>query len=142
MKSKVGFLALILIISTAFSGCKKDDHISPSNAIINTIVIPGDWKVGFFNKNSSDETSRFKEYSFRFNNNGTISAIKNGTTINGAWSTTKDKDRLKMIIYFSEPLLDRLNGDWRVENQTSTTLEMQHFPGENDGIDYLTFQKK
>lgn len=142
MKMKGRFLALLLIISVAFSNCKKEDRISPSNAIINTVVVPGDWKIALFNELSTDKTSKFKWYSFKFNTNGTITAINGSSSVNGAWSTVREGKIRKIIIYFSSAPLDDLNDDWRVVNQTSTTLELEHFPAENDGINYLTFQKK
>lgn len=142
MKIRVGFLALLLIVSAAFSGCKKEDQISPSNAIINSIVIPGEWKITLFNELSLDKTNKFKWYSFRFNTNGTITAINGTTKVNGAWSTVKDGEKMKIIIYFSTTPLNDLNDDWRVVKQTSTTLELEHFPAENDGINFLTFQRK
>jgi hypothetical protein len=142
MKIRVGFFALLLIISAAFSGCKKEDQISPSNTIINTIVIPGEWKIASFNELSIDKTSKYKAYSFKFNTNGTIIAINAASQINGAWSTVKDGDKMKIIIYFSSVPLNDLNDDWRIVNQTSDTLELEHFPAENDGANYLTFQRK
>jgi hypothetical protein len=141
MKLRVGLLALSLIISAAFLTCKKEDRISPANPIINTIVMPGDWKITLFNESSTDKSGKFKLYTFRFNTNGSISAIINGSTINGAWTYAKDKDQEKIIIYFAGTPLNDLNDDWRIISQTSTNLELQHAPGENDGINYLTFSK-
>ena len=141
MKSKVGVLALLLIISAVFSECKKEDQISPSNTIINTIVMPGDWRVSKLVKHSADETNQLKSYVFKLNTNGTIVAVKNGVAVNGAWSTARDGDHLKLTIYFSGAPLNELNNDWRVMNQTNTTIELQYFRGENDGIDFLTFQQ-
>jgi hypothetical protein len=142
MKMRVGFFALLLIISAAFSVCKKEDQISPSNAIISTIVIPGEWKITLFNELSIDKTSKFKWYSFKFNTNGTITAVNGSTKVNGAWSTVKEGEKTKIIIYFSEAPLNDLNDDWRIINHTSTTLELEHFPAENDGINFLTFQSR
>lgn len=142
MKIRIGFLALLLIISVAFLTCKKEDQISPSNAIINTIVIQGEWKIALFNELSIDKTSKFKWYSFKFNSNGTITALNGASSINGAWSSANDGDKKKIIIYFSEVPLNDLNDHWRVVNQTSATIELEHFPAENDGINYLTFQRK
>jgi hypothetical protein len=142
MKIRGGLLALLLIISAAFSNCKKEDQISPVNTIINSVVIPGEWKITAFNELGSDKANKFTAYSFRFNTNGTIVANDGKSSVNGAWSTMRDKDHLKIIIYFSSPPLDDLNDDWRIVNQTSNTLELEHYPTENDGVNYLTFQLK
>lgn len=141
MKIRGGLLALLLIISAAFSNCKKEDQISPTNTIIYMIDMPGEWNITQFNENSLEKANKFKAYTFKFNTNGTISAIINGSTTNGAWTLAKEKDYMKIIIYFPDAPLKDLNDDWRIISQTSTTFELQHHPGENDGINYLTFHR-
>jgi hypothetical protein len=142
MKTKVGLLALLLIISAAFSNCKKEDQITPLNTIINSVVIPGEWKITSFNELSTDKTDKYKTYSFKFNTNGTIIANTMGSSANGAWSTVHDKDHLNMIIYFATSPLNDLNDNWQIVSQTDSVLALQHHPSANDGVNYLTFHRQ
>jgi hypothetical protein len=139
MKSKITFLALTLIASVAFFGCKKEDHISPSNT--SSVISNGEWKVASFKDDGKDETAHFSGYTFKFESNGAVIAVKSSGTSTGSWSSGKDDSHTEIVISFPLAPLNELNEDWHVLKQSSTSIEMEHISGGNGGTDQLTFQR-
>ena len=123
--------------------CKKSstNPIIPSNPI-STIVQQGSWRITLYNDNGTDETSNFTGYSFKFNSNGTITATKGGSTVNGTWSKGTDDSQPKLYLNFgaTNPF-DSLTSDWRITSQNTSKIVLIDVSGGGGGTDYLTFEK-
>lgn len=134
--------ALFLMVSFIFlSSCSSDDDNQPAPSVSSSIS-QGSWKITYFVDSGTDETGNFSGYSFQFNTNGTVSATKGGTTVNGTWSDGNDNSHSKLELNFGTvPVFNDLNEDWHVTMQNSTIIKLQHVSGGNGGTDILYFEK-
>lgn len=139
MKKSIA-LSLILLFITLVS-CKKDKSSSSSTISVSSIVAQGKWKVTFYENSGTNETSNFNGYEFLFNSNGTVSATKSSTVINGNWSDGNDDSQLKLVLTFSVSPFSDLNDDWHIIEKSSTVIKLEDVSGGNGGTDYLTFEK-
>lgn len=134
---------LLIIILAGFISCKKSSNspIIPSNPI-STIVQQGNWKITLFSSNGTDETTNFSGYSFKFNSNGTITAVKGASTVSGTWSKGVDDSQPKLLINFGvTPSFDELTDDWHITSQNTLKIVLIDVSGGGGGTDYLTFEK-
>jgi hypothetical protein len=113
-------LSIILVAHTLlFATCsKKDDVVSVGTGG----NITGSWRVSFYWDNTKDETSKFSGYSFTFNSNGQLTAVKGSTTVTGSWTETGTK----LIIDFgANPVLSDMNDDWLKTEKTTTSIKVK-----------------
>ena len=123
----------------AFASCKKDDNSSSPSS---TVVTQGQWKVTLFSENGVVETSKFSNYVFTFNSNGTVSAVRSGSTVNGSWSDGNDDSQHKLILNFASPVdFTEISDDWHILQESSSKIELEDVSGGNGGTDLLTFEK-
>ena len=90
------------------------------NAIISAMT-DGEWMVTSFIQNSTDITSQFSSYHFKYHNNFTVDAIENGTVVkSGTWQG--DINNMSISANFSAAVspLSFLNGTWHVDNNSWT----------------------
>ena len=132
----ISILALLMIVAS----CKKEDN-SSSTSSINSTIQQGKWKVTSFIDSGNDETNHYSNYEFQFNSDGTVTAIKTGSTVNGTWSNGNDDSQLKLYLTFSTTPFDELNDDWHITSQSDSQIKLEDVSGGNGGTDYLTFQK-
>lgn len=116
---------LLLITASLFTLAGCDEKDVPDN--VTEVITGGSWRVGHFMDSSGDETSDFVGYSFKFNENGTMTALKNGVITNGTWS--RDNSSNKIIINMgpddpsNEPL-GELTDDWKVSAFNNTEISL------------------
>jgi hypothetical protein len=121
--------------------CDDDNNSGGNNNLVFTdILVSGSWYISYF-FDESDETSDFNGYNFTFNSNGTVTAIKNTTTINGTWSTYIDSGENKFELSFDGILLDEIEDDWRILEFSATQIRLKDVSGGDGSTDYLTFTK-
>jgi len=128
----------ILVLVMAVSSCKKDDNSSPA---INSTVQEGKWKITLYSDNGNDEKDHYTNFEFQFNPDGTLTAVKTGSTVNGTWSNGNDDSQQKLVLNFTTPPFDELNDDWHILEQNSSLIKLEDVSGGNGGTDYLTFSK-
>ncbi len=140
---KKSILAIIICsIIVLANSCKKEDTTSTTNSALRTKVKSGTWKVTLYNDSGDDHLSYFSGYEFTFNTDGTIEAIKTGSTISGTWTTGTDDSNVKFILNFgSTTYFDEISDDWHVIEQTDSKIQLEDISGGNGGTDLLTFEK-
>lgn len=140
---KKSILAIIICsIIVLTNSCKKEDTTSTTNSALRTKVKSGTWKVTLYNDSGDDHLSYFSGYEFTFNTDGTIEAIKTGSTISGTWTTGTDDSNVKFILNFgSTTYFDEISDDWHVIEQTDSKIQLEDISGGNGGTDLLTFEK-
>ena len=84
---KVPYLYLLIFSSLLFSCKKNDTSTTLTTTSVTTTVSTGNWRVTYYWDTDHEETTNFNGYNFVFNSNGTITATKATSTINGTWST-------------------------------------------------------
>jgi hypothetical protein len=139
MKTLSKLLVIAGLFMMAFASCKKDDNSSSPSS---TVVTQGQWKVTLFSENGVVETSKFSNYVFTFNTNGTVSAVRSGSTVNGSWSDGNDDSQHKLILNFASPAdFTEISDDWHILQESSSKIELEDVSGGNGGTDLLTFEK-
>ncbi|MDC8003810.1 hypothetical protein POV27_07090 [Aureisphaera galaxeae] len=167
MKTRWSAILLLGIFVGLATSCSKEDSADTNNQNNNnsssvdqvkSIAQSGDWQVTYFWDTDSDETSDFSGYTFRFHNDGTLTATRGTTTMNGTWSVVDDDsnsssgdsdsddstDDDDFNIHFPVPDtndFEDLNDDWDIISITNNKIELIDVSGGNGGTDYLTFEK-
>ncbi len=125
------FLSILLVSCTS----RLDD-----NNNTNQVATSGSWRVTLFTDSGNDETTDFAGYTFTFNDNGTISAVKNGTTQSGTWSVTSSKFNIDLgpKIDANKPL-GELTDDWKILSTSNTEIRLGDDNASSN--EFLTFTK-
>ncbi|MBF6641121.1 hypothetical protein IVB69_06490 [Flavobacterium sp. J49] len=105
------------------------------------VLTSGTWYISYYFEDDDDETSDFNGYTFTFNSNGTSTALRNGVTTNGTWSTFVDSGQNKLDLIFNGINLDEIEDDWRIIEYSNTQIRLKDVSGGDGSIDYLTFTK-
>lgn len=111
-----------------------------NNPTFTNVLTTGNWRITY-SYDDGDQTLTYAGYNFTYNVNGTVTAVKNATSINGTWSTYVDSGENKFLLSFEGLVLDNIEEDWRILEFTSTTIVLKNISGGNGGTDYLTFTK-
>jgi hypothetical protein len=141
MKNSIKLLAIVLLISSGFISCKKDDDsATPSTSAYFT---QGKWRVTFYNDSGNNETHHFNDYVFTFNSGGTVTATQSGgATVTGTWSSGFDDNQNKLYLTFTtNNNFIEISDDWLIIQQSSAKIQLQDVSGGNGGTDLLTFEK-
>lgn len=125
MKTISAKTILLFITASVFTiaSCEKKDVPDDVTEVITT----GSWRIGHYMDSSGDETTGFVGYSFRFNENGTIAALKNGVTTNGTWTRDNSSNKLIIDLGPDEPTnqpLGELTDDWKVNSFNNTEISL------------------
>ncbi|MBI1344593.1 MAG: hypothetical protein GC171_16855 [Terrimonas sp.] len=102
----------------------------------------GTWRVTLFSDSGNDETADFNGYSFAFNDNGSLSAIRNGSTQNGTWSVSNGSSKFNINLGpkdNSNKPLGELTNDWKILSTTSTEIRLTDDNSASN--EFLTFSK-
>jgi len=133
-----GILMLTIFLMTS---CEKDDNPNAGSTNITNIINKGNWRITLYNDSGTDELYHFTGYTFTFSN-GTITAVRNTTTVTGTYSTLFDDSKNKFLLNFGSTVpFDDLNDDWHIIEETSTKIRLQDVSGGSGGTDLLTFEK-
>ncbi|MFM2360788.1 MAG: hypothetical protein RLY16_2781 [Bacteroidota bacterium] len=134
---------LFFILSTVLLSCKKDSNSSGiTTANVTATVATGSWRVTYYWDTDHEETSNFTNYTFVFSGNGTVTATKDATVVNGTWTTRNDDSTIKLVLAFTTSAnFIKISEDWQVVERTDTKIKLQDVSGGNGGTDYLTFEK-
>ena len=123
------------------TSCEKDDNPNSGSTNITNIINQGNWRITLYNDSGTDELYHFTGYTFTFSN-GTITAVRNTTTVTGTYSTLFDDSKNKLLLNFGSTVpFDELNDDWHIIEETSTKIRLQDVSGGSGGTDLLTFEK-
>jgi hypothetical protein len=133
-----GILMLTIFLMTS---CEKDDNPNAGSTNITNIINQGNWRIALYNDSGTDELYHFTGYTFTFSS-GTITAVRNTTTVTGTYSTLFDDSKNKLLLNFGSTVpFDELNDDWHIIEETSTKIRLQDVSGGSGGTDLLTFEK-
>lgn len=136
MKKLLSILMITaLMLFGALTGCnKKETSVKPTTTS-SLVMMQGKWKITNFNHNGTNE-SHFTGYEFQFGVNGVVTAVKEGITTKGYWSTRTENNEQKLNISFDSSPLKELNFDWRVKKIDANIMNLS-----DGGTEYLDFQK-
>lgn len=126
--------------------CNKDDDdaIDVNTQNVSNTVMGGSWKVTYFIDDDNDnETSKFADYRFTFNADGTVSATRSANVKAGTWLVRRDDGRTELELDFNDndDPLDELDEDWEVVSLTNVKITLRDLDDDGDDDEYLTFEK-
>lgn len=152
-KLNISFLVCLFSLLTMVS-CSSDDDdnnddkpSSNTQAIVQSNVQDGTWRITKFIDSSVNETNHFTGYIFTFNSSGVLNANNGTNNYDGTWSVTNDidddsPDDLDFNINFNLTNdFEDLNDDWDILSQTSAKIELIDVGDTAAETDYLTFEK-
>ncbi len=140
MKNLKILAGLLIFGSTLMISCSKEDNQGPGTNVLN-IVNQGNWRFALYNDSGVDETNHYTGYTFTFSN-GTVTAVKNASTVTGTYSTIFDDSKNKLVLNFGVTVpFDELNDDWHILEETATRVRLQDVSGGSGQTDLLTFEK-
>jgi hypothetical protein len=121
------FLLIILL-----SGCKKAIENKQEQMVLDAVTT-GTWKVTNYQKGTESYTTRFDNYSFKFQPNHTVDAIRNSITEStGYWEENRDAATITAGFNNAGEPVSLLNGVWHITKTTWTSVEAnQLVNGEN-----------
>lgn len=131
----VAKISIIVVALLLLSACDKE--VAPDEVKKN--ITSGIWRISYFAKAAAINYT-LSNYTFTFNENGTVEAKEGSTKVYGTYTVSEDDNDavLDIMLGHSSPL-DQLNNDWQVSSSTATRLETEN---NDNGITYLTFEKK
>lgn len=146
LKNICRFVLFIVVVVATFVSCSNDDSKNTVDDVSDAVK-DGTWKVSYFYDSGKDETANYAGYDFTFGGNNVLTASKETNSYNGLWSvakSTSDNDLYSAIFKISigpNDIFQDLNGDWKVMENTGSSLTLKDDSKGETAIDYLTFQK-
>jgi hypothetical protein len=140
------YALLIAVVITALVSCNSDDYQTGVDEVSDTVK-DGTWKVGYFFDSGVDKTQNYAGYNFTFGNYGVLTATKETLTYSGIWSvspSTNDSDvnsTIFMIAFGSPDVLMQLGRNWKVVENTGTSLKLRDDSQGDAAINNLYFEK-
>jgi hypothetical protein len=111
---------LLLVFLAGSTGCKKFIEEKKEDALMK-IMTDGEWKITSFVYNGSNITPDFDSYKFKYFEDKTVDAIKNGTVeTKGSWDG--DVNTMTTWANFTgvpAPLI-HINGSWHIDDSGMT----------------------
>ena len=121
MKAKFATLIVCSQVLLMLACHKSHDDVNVSQ---NQPVTNGDWRVTLFTDSGNDETVDFNNYTFYFSSEGTLKAVRNGTTTIGSWSKgSKFNIDLGVKNEANKPL-GELTDDWQIISISPTEIRL------------------
>jgi len=132
--SYVNFLTICFaaLICLCFTGCSKkaveQAQATYAQQQFETNILNRNFRVHFASDNGVDLTSQFTGYTFVLYKstyfNGPMTAVKNGTTYTGSWSSNDDYSKLVIGFPSAPPEFTFLVREWRFTKKDLPVMEL------------------
>ncbi|HVG12693.1 MAG TPA: hypothetical protein VM843_06785 [Flavisolibacter sp.] len=117
------YLLSMLCACVMLFSCKETIEDAKEDAVIK-IMVSGQWTVTAYTRGTTSETAQFSSYRFQFYENGTVAALKNGTTEKtGTWVGNTSDLSITSNFTTTTPPLALLNGRFQITNSGQTFVE-------------------
>ncbi|MCW3073572.1 MAG: hypothetical protein JWP69_641 [Flaviaesturariibacter sp.] len=114
---------LLLLCCISLTSCKKFIDAQVENAALG-VVTEGQWKVTAFTKGTENKTSLFSPYTFQFQPNETVDAIRDSRVEKtGTWKVNIMARTITSFFNTSSEPLSLLNGTYTITNSSTTTVD-------------------
>jgi hypothetical protein len=134
-------LALMMALSAIIlmlSSCAKEKVSTPSSQqsslasddalqageVLAATVTPGTYMVLRFIDTGDDQTAEFNGYTFQFQADGDLIAMRNGMTFTGSWRLNSAQTRMTISISGTAALKDLDDDNWRVNRLTNQRISL------------------
>ncbi|MRI02291.1 hypothetical protein GH721_17230 [Kriegella sp. EG-1] len=151
-KNILNLMAIVAFVIGAIS-CEKNEgteevKISSADvAAIKTVMISGDWYISNYFDSQNELTTEYAEFTFGFNENGTITATDGDSSLSGAWlvksQSDDEKNTVDFELHFASPeKFKKLSQDWQVMKYTDSQIDLTYIDDDDvDGTRLLSFKK-
>lgn len=138
---KIALIVLPIFMLAGTSCNNSDDDLPANNSISQTLLQDSGWQVSYYFDKDKVETDIFSGFVFRFRDNGTLEASRNGSTTAGTWQVTSDDGSQRLVIGFTAATspLDDLVDDWVITALTDTEIKLKDDNDEH--LEELFFQR-
>ncbi|MCD6012789.1 MAG: hypothetical protein K0Q79_2651 [Flavipsychrobacter sp.] len=123
---------LIILLSCfvlAFSSCTHDDSktVTPISSSSSAATPGSGWSLTLLSERSDNKTSHYSGYTFEFAADGTMSAVRSGTTVTGTWRQYQDDGITKFAISLitTDSRLLELNDDWALVSKSDNLISLK-----------------
>jgi hypothetical protein len=123
-------LLIALVLVLFLSGCKKIIDQQKENFVL-SVMTEGQWVVTKFVKAGDTITSDFSPYTFQFNRDYTVDAIKENAVENkGVWDGDPNTMNISASFPNASSPLSLINGVWHIDqNSLSYVIASQNNGG-------------
>jgi hypothetical protein len=122
MKSPFPLVALLLCLTSIPYACKKYVQQQEENAIV-ALVTNGQWRVtGYTDYQHNNLTDSFANYSFQFNENGTVYGVRFGQQTNGTWSANVANKSITSSFPTATYPITMLNFTWTITDSYTDSV--------------------
>ncbi|MBI3137340.1 MAG: lipoprotein [Sphingobacteriales bacterium] len=125
MKKHLLAFSLVLLLA----GCEKAIQHAQEDLVIRAMT-DGQWVITSFTLNSTNISSDFTNYRFKYYSNKTVDAINNGAVENtGTWEG--NANTMTISANFAAPAypLTLINGNWQITRNSWTYVEATQSSG-------------
>jgi hypothetical protein len=117
-------LPLILLL-VATSGCKKLIDKKIESAMMDAIT-NGTWYIERYRENTTDITSSFSDYEFKFSKDGTLKGMREGVDPdNGTWQANIQNSSINTSFPTAIDPLKKVNGLWKITDSYLNYVEAE-----------------
>jgi hypothetical protein len=127
---------ILFLVGFFASSCSKDNKAPSTKAIVQD----GKWRITNYNDNGANQTSLYAGYEFTFLPNGTVTAVKGATSVNGTWTTGADENTNHFVLNFTAPALLELNKDWTFQTKSYSIVKLENISA-TTGTDTFVLEK-
>ena len=121
--------ALLLILLTLFTSCKKSEETIQEDLVIKAMT-DGQWAITNFVLNGTNITTDFSGYKFKYYSNKTVDAIKNGTVEKtGSWDGNANTNTTSANFVAAPYPLNLINGSWHITRNSWIYVESTQTAG-------------
>lgn len=145
---RIILISLLLASFLGFVSCENEETtILTQIPEVSAAAATGTWRITYYLDGATDKTNLFSGYTFTFNSNGTLTAVKAAESVSGTWSVSNASDDdspsdMDFNILFATPAtFEDLSDDWDISEATSTKIKLIDISGGSGETDYLTFEK-
>jgi hypothetical protein len=123
---KIFQLAMLLSVLIFFTSSCESDDLSSDSDMQEILTQNNEWIVTYFWDKDKDETHKFQEYTFLFEENGTIQALKNGVKIeSGTWIVNSSSNKFIISLETSSDPLEEMNDDWLIQEKDVSIIKLR-----------------
>jgi hypothetical protein len=137
MKKPTLLFALKCAVIVYFAACTSIEKIGATKSITQQVT-KGSWKVNCFSNTITDNTCNFKDYTFIFNSNGTVTAAKDGVSYTGSWIEDHIAQKITISFKNSNAVLAGLNNYWNITAVTDTGISFEKNNTDSNEKFYIT----
>ncbi|PZR27129.1 MAG: hypothetical protein DI535_12000 [Citrobacter freundii] len=114
---------LALMMMCILTGCKKFIEQQKEN-LVWAVMTQGQWSITRFVEAGDTITTQFSPYSFQFNRDYTVDAIRGGAVESkGTWEADPETMNITASFSSANETITRINGTWHIY-QKSTSYVM------------------